>query len=94
MREVRLYRYRFPADGFELMDEGVGYWVSRSGVTPIDVGPVGDLVDAQTSAGAELRITPSLWPMYEAVIASTLQFSIIRWRNAAPRPQTTARSDV
>jgi hypothetical protein len=30
---------------------------------------------------------PSLWPLYEAVIASTLEFSIIRWRNAAPRQE-------
>ena len=26
--------------------------------------------------GVEVRVTPSLWPLYEAVVASTLGFSI------------------
>jgi hypothetical protein len=33
-------------------------------------------------AGVELRITPSLVSMRDAVIASTVEFDIIRWRNA------------
>jgi hypothetical protein len=35
--------------------------------------------------GVELRVQPSLWELRDAVIASTLAFSIIRWQNAAPR---------
>ena len=86
MRETKLCRYILPADGFELFDEGAGYWTNRDPIAPLSVEPVGDLIEALTSAGVELRIVPSLWPLYEAVIASTLQFSIIRWRNAALRP--------
>jgi hypothetical protein len=32
----------------------------------------------------ELRITPSLWPLRDAVAGSTLEFSISRMRNAQP----------
>jgi Family of unknown function (DUF6886) len=32
-----------------------------------------------------LRVMPSLWQLHDAVVASTLQFSIIRMRNAQPR---------
>ena len=87
MRDTSLYRYEFPADSFSLIDLGAGYWVSRETVVPLSVEPVGDLMTALTGAGVELRIMPSLWPLYEAVIASTLDFSIIRWRNASPRPE-------
>jgi hypothetical protein len=84
MHTTKLYRYELPRDGFELMDESAGYWVSRQAVEPLRVEPVGDLMAALLSEGVEVRITPSLWPLYEAVAASTLGFSIIRWRNATP----------
>ena len=86
MRSTQLYRYTLPPDGFELQDEGAGHYVTERTVVPLRIESVGDLVDALLNAGVELRVTPSLWRLYEAVIASTLQFSIIRWRNAAPRP--------
>lgn len=85
-----LYRYELPADGFDSKDEVAGYWVSRKTVTPLSVKPVGDLLAALISEGAELRVLPSLWPLYEGVVASTLGFSIVRWRNAGPRPSTSS----
>jgi hypothetical protein len=68
--------------------------VARQAVEPVRVEPVGDLLAAHAAAGVELRIMPSLWTLYEAVIASTLQFSIIRWRNAAPRPEGVPRVET
>jgi Family of unknown function (DUF6886) len=35
--------------------------------------------------GVRLRLVPDLWPLRDAVVASSLQFSIIRMRNALPR---------
>jgi hypothetical protein len=46
-----------------------------------------DPVSALLERGVELRIQPSLWALRDAIIESTLAFSIIRWRNAAPRSQ-------
>ena len=34
----------------------------------------------------ELRVMPSLWELREEVINSTMQYSIIRMRNAKPPP--------
>jgi hypothetical protein len=86
LSETKLFRYTLPSTGFEMTDEGAGYWVSREEVAPLSVEPVGDLMTALLNEGVEVRVMPSLWPLYEAVVASTLGFSIIRWRNAAPRP--------
>ena len=35
--------------------------------------------------GVELRVLPSLWPLRDAVVASSPQLSLIRMRNAAAR---------
>ena len=83
LRDTRLYRYVLPGSAFELRDAKAGYWVSRQVVEATRVEPVGDLLAALADADVEIRIVPSLWPLYEAVLASTLGFSIIRWRNAA-----------
>jgi hypothetical protein len=34
--------------------------------------------------GVELRVLPTLWPLRDAVLESSLQFSMIRMRNATP----------
>jgi hypothetical protein len=94
LRSTELYRYEFPSTGFECTDAGAGYWVCRHAVRPLRVEAVGDLLEAHVKAGVELRIMPSLWPLRDAVVASTLHFSIIRWRNAAPRPDSALPREV
>jgi hypothetical protein len=44
---------------------------------------VGDLVQRHALAGIELRITPSIWPFWRQVAASSVGFSGCRLRNAA-----------
>src|SRR5262245_14577133 len=84
VRSTRLYVYELPPDDFEPHDPGAGYYVSRAIVTPRAVTPVDDLLAALASRDVELRVMPSLHRLRDAVVASTLQFSIIRWRNARP----------
>jgi len=43
-----------------------------------------DLIGRHVDAGIELRIVPELWPLWERVIVSTLEFSGIRLRNLKP----------
>lgn len=87
IREVRLYRYTFDSSSFELWDATAGYYVSRRPAVPLRVEPVGDLLTRLLNDGVELRLTPSLHPIRNRVIASTLAFSVIRFRNAA-EPQS------
>lgn len=86
MRSTTIYRYRFDERLFEPFEAATraGYHVSRETLQPLEVDPIPDLIGALTMAGVELRIMPSLGSLRDAVIASTLQFSIIRWRNAKP----------
>lgn len=80
-----LQLYRMPEDGFTLTDAGAGYWTSRNPVVPLGCEAISNLPGAIARAGASLRLLPSLWALHDAVAASSLTFSMIRMRNAAPR---------
>ena len=80
LRKTTIYRYTLPTEGFVLRDEPAGYWVSERETQPIKVEPIPDLMAALIDAGVELRIMPSLVPMRDAVIASTVEFSIMAKR--------------
>jgi hypothetical protein len=81
LRAGRLYAYSLPAEGFERYERAAGYWVSRDAVEPAGVEELGDLLSRHAEAGIELRIVPQLLPLWERVIASSLEFSGIRLRN-------------
>ena len=83
LRDTTVYRYTLPSDGFVLRNESAGYWVSEHECRPLETEPIRDLVAALVEAGVELRIMPSLVSLRDAVIESTVDFDIIRWRNAA-----------
>lgn len=85
-QSTRLYCYRMPALTFECLDACAGYFVSRSAVIPSGMEVIDDPLDQLAKSGAELRILPNLWPLRDAVFASSLQFSFVRMRNALPRP--------
>jgi hypothetical protein len=86
MRSTTLYGYEFAGADFEPWPQAGGYRVARHAVRPIRVGPVGGLVERHAADGIELRLVPTLWPLIDAVVDSGLAFSIIRARNARPRP--------
>ena len=52
-----------------------------------------DVIQKHADLGIELRVVENLWPLWDLVIASTLCFSGIRLRNAAPRPTTNRLAD-
>ncbi len=91
MRAVELYAYRFDAALFQPFSEdgdGKGHAVvATEPVVPL--GPaerVGDLFELHEKAGIALRVLPNLWPFWDAVRASSLEWSGIRLRNAVARP--------
>jgi hypothetical protein len=85
LRSCRLYCYHLPPESFECIDEGAGYFVSRVPVIPIDIEVIEDPIAELLRREVELRFVPQLWPLHDAVLESTLQFSMIRMRNARPR---------
>jgi hypothetical protein len=89
MRETKLYAYRFAQEDFRPFGDpkSAHAMVCEHEVTPL--GPperVGDLFALHDEAGIELRVLSNLWPFWNRVIASTLDFSGIRLANARPRP--------
>ena len=87
MRSCRLYCYHLPGEAFELADGCAGYYVSRVPVTPVRVEIIDDPIAAVLERGVELRVLASLWALRDAVVESTLAFSIIRFGNASRRPE-------
>lgn len=84
-RQARLALYHMPVETFEAALPEAGYWISRQVVEPAGLTMIDDALSALTAANTEVRILDSFWPLRDAVIASTLQFSIIRTRNARSR---------
>ena len=82
LQSCQLFCYHLPPDSFECLDECAGYFVSHLPVVPERVEVLGDLIVQLLKRGVELRFVPNLWPLHDAVVASTLQFSMIRMRNA------------
>ena len=46
---------------------------------------VNDCLAALAGRGVEIRVLPSLWNLHDAVVQSSVSYSIIRMRNASPR---------
>jgi hypothetical protein len=82
MRACRLFAYRLPPGSFRPHDEVGGYWISSDIVTATERLTVDDLLGRHVAAGIELRITPSIWPFWQRVVASTVEFSGLRLRNS------------
>jgi hypothetical protein len=78
-RAARVFAYRLPPETFEPWDK---FYVSRETVVPFELVELGDLLARHAEAGNELRIAPSLYPLWDQVIETTLDFSGIRLRNA------------
>ncbi len=85
VRQATLWLYEFTPDGFRRHDDGAGYYVAGHAVAPLSVGRIDDVLAELTRRDVELRVTPSLWPLRDAVLASSLQFSFIRMAHARPR---------
>ncbi|ABX05581.1 MAG TPA: hypothetical protein DEF47_19755 [Herpetosiphon sp.] len=87
IRATTLYAYAFEQADFELADAAAGYWISFRHVDPIAMHPIDDLLGQLVSLGVELHVMPNLWRLHDSVAQSSLQFSMIRMRNATARSE-------
>ncbi|MGH2934461.1 MAG: DUF6886 family protein [Gaiellaceae bacterium] len=79
MRTTRVVAYRLPEETFEPWDR---FWLSRTAVRPLELVELGDLVERHGRAGIRLGVDDELLELWQQVVASTLDFSGIRLRNA------------
>ena len=82
VRAVELYAYRMPPEPFVTVEDG-RFHIAHETVDALERVQVGDLLERHVEAGIELRVAPTLYPLWDRVIETTLDFSGIRLRNAA-----------
>jgi hypothetical protein len=85
VRIAQLELYRLPEPTFAESLDTAGYWMSRTPVDALERVTLGDLVGRHAAAGIPLRTQANVWPLWDAVVSSTLEFSGMRLRNARPR---------
>jgi hypothetical protein len=84
-RSTALTLYAFAPDDFECVDAGAGYFVARRSQRARGKETVREPLAELAARGAQLVVLDSLHALCDAVVASSLQFSAIRMRNARPR---------
>lgn len=62
-----------------------GHWTSREPVEAQERLAIGDLAGRHAAAGIPLRTGANVWPLWDDVVGSTLEFSGMGFRNAVPR---------
>lgn len=85
IQTAEVFAYRFDAADFEPYgsERDPHAFVAQHPVRPLGPAePVGDLLALHEAAQIEVRLTNSVWPWWEAVIAATVGFSGIRLQNA------------
>ena len=82
IRTARVYRYTFDAAQFEPWEQADGQYVASDVVYPQEIEVIDDLLRAHGEAGVELRLTPRLGSLMDAILVSRLPFSFVRIRDA------------
>lgn len=83
IKRTTLYRYRLPGDTFHLFDETAGYYISPQTVQPLEVDPLPNLLERLMDLNIDVRFTPNLHPLRNAILNSSVQdFGIHRFANA------------
>ena len=82
INKAELYLYELPAEDFELLDKGAGYYVSYKSVKPSEVIVIDDILEELKRYNTEIRVLHSIRKLAEDIAKSSLQYSIVRLRNA------------
>jgi hypothetical protein len=81
LRSVELYAYRLPREPFDTVQDD-RFFIASTPVDAIERVAVGDLIARHADAGIDLRFAPALYPLWDEVVETTLEYSGIRLRNA------------
>jgi len=82
VENAMVHLYELPSGHFQLHDASAGYWLSGETAIPLGVTAVSDLPGEIVRRRAQFRVVERLRTLQEEVVGSTVDFSIIRMRNA------------
>ncbi|SHN54190.1 hypothetical protein SAMN04487896_0503 [Paenibacillus sp. ov031] len=78
-----MYRYHFDDTNFERFDPMAGYYISYQVTKPLHIDRMEGLIERLFEKGIELRFTPNLYPLREAILTSDFkEFGIHRFNKA------------
>lgn len=82
IRDITLYCYEFSTEGFELLDENAGYYISYQKVVPVSRMIITHPLNVLAERGVAVMFVSSLWPLAEELQRSSLNYSLIRMNRA------------
>ena len=81
-----LFCYEFDGETFSMIDECADYYVSFEAVKPLNIRRIDNILEELFKRkNLELKILPELWTIADKVVKSSLNFSLIRTRNATAK---------
>lgn len=91
INETTLYCYELPVETFVELDRSAGYHISYSSVVPHFMRKIDSILQELLTRNVEVRFMPTLRKLAQNVSKSTLEFSLIRMRNANRHTATDKR---
>jgi hypothetical protein len=84
IKNTTLYKYSMPPEHFQLFDESAGYYISTETTKPIHKEAISNLLERLIALKIDVRFTPNLNPLRDAILRSSLtDFGIHRFANAS-----------
>jgi len=85
IKTATLYRYELPPESFRLFDKYAGYYITEEIIKPILMDVITNPLDLLIQLNIDIRFTPNLHPLRNAILNSSLtDFGIHQFGNAAP----------
>ena len=85
VENTEIYLYEFPIEPFKVFDSNAGYYISREPIIPLGVKKLENPLLLLKEREIEVKLLPNLWQLRDEIVDSSLNFSIIRMRNAQER---------
>ncbi|MGG1516897.1 DUF6886 family protein [Paenibacillus oryzisoli] len=80
IQRMTMYRYELPPASFRLFDRDAGYYISEETVEPLEVTAIPNLLGELMELGIDVRFTPDLHPLRDAILQSGIpDFGIHRF---------------
>ncbi|RTE07153.1 DUF6886 family protein [Paenibacillus whitsoniae] len=95
IRSMTMYRYELPPATFRLFDSYAGYYISEETVEPIKVTAIPNLLGELMELDIDVRFTPDLHPLRDAILQSGIpDFGIHRFIFAEVPQAKTVMSNI